>query len=456
MAQQTSRFSTAYLDPFLSSPLIQKHFIDGTSRKNVFSKSFSNSSAVTLGYAETETDADRIRGVFADLLLIDEAQDVSLEAIPVLAETLGASDYAFKRYTGTAKTETNSLTQLFKRGNMLEWVVKCPHCGKYNIPHDFDNCLKILHANPEGPGCMHCAGLLDMKTGKWLAARPSEKDHFSFHLPQIIFGARTKPKKWKELLLKSKTYGVSKLSNEVFGCPSGLAGRPLTLKEVVACCNPSKTEWDKEFPVDNRNILTTVIGVDWSVTGSTNSYTTISVMGYDYNGKCYILYAERLNGIDILDQVRRVEELYRQYKCSMIGSDRGVGVLQGQLMKRHLGDDRVNMVNYVAAKTTLRWDKEGQFFAADRTMNMDTMVIKVKNGRDRIESPCWSLMAEFWQDGLNIFEEESHTGRRLYRKDEDLCDDWFHSIVFGNIAYMILKGEFVYLDEAKQDDIFNF
>lgn len=430
--------------------------MDSSSRKNVFSKSFNNGSSVTLAYAETEQDADRVRGVFADMALFDEAQDMSLEAIPILAETLGSSDFAFRRYTGTAKTETNSLTALFKRSNMCEWVVKCPGCAKYNIPNDFDNCLKMLHANPEGPGCMYCGHLLDMHTGKWYAAKPNEKDHLGYHLPQLIFPARNKPKKWKELLLKSKTYSVSKLANEVFGCPSGLAGRPLTLKEVMSCCNPSKTEWDHSFPHDSRNILTTVIGVDWSVTGSTASYTTISVMGYDYNGKCYILYTERLNGIDILDQVKRVEELYHKYQCSAIGSDRGVGVLQGQLMKRHLGDEKVNMVNYVAAKTTLRWDKDGQYFAADRTMNMDTMVIKTKMGRDRIETPAWSLMQDYWQDALNIFEEESHTGRRLYRKDEDLCDDWFHSIVFGNIAYMIVKGEFTYLDQSKEENIFDF
>jgi phage/plasmid-associated DNA primase len=59
--------------------------------------------------------------------------------------------------------------------------------------------MKILLANKDGPGCLYCGGLLDMKTGQWVAARPMEKDHYSFHLPQIIFPARNKPKKWKDL-----------------------------------------------------------------------------------------------------------------------------------------------------------------------------------------------------------------------------------------------------------------
>jgi hypothetical protein len=242
----------------------------------------------------------------------------------------------------------------------------------------------------------------------------------------------------------------------VFGCPSGLAGRPLSLKEVMACCNNNKTEWDKGFPMDERNILHTVLGVDWSVSGGSNSYTVITIMGYDWNGKGYLIYAQRLNGIDILDQVKRVEELYAKYKCTMLASDRGVGQLQVELLRKSIGQDKVNSVQYVAAKSTLRWDREGQFFSADRTTNMDTIVLKAKIGRDRIETPCWNLMSEFWQDALNIFEEESVTGRRLYKKDEDLCDDWFHSVVFANIAYMVLKGEFTTVDEIKENNVFDF
>jgi hypothetical protein len=450
LAQQTSRFSTAYLDSFFESPIIKKHYIDSSDKKNVFEKTLNTGSRIILGYAQTEQDADRIRGVASDMNLYDEAQDISLEALPILSETMGASDYAFTRHTGTAKTENNSLTILFKRGNQLEWVVKCPACGKHTIPIDYDACMRILMINPEGPGCMHCGKLLDMKTGKWIAARPGEKDHFSFHLPQIIFPARNKPKKWKEIVTKATTgaYSAQKLANEVFGVPSGVGGRILSIREAMACCNPEKTQWDKGFPFDKRNIYLTTLGVDWSVSGSTKSYTIISVLGYDYAGKVYLLYSQKLDGIDILEQVKRVEEVYAQYQCSMIGSDRGVGVLQGQMMKQHLGDDRVAMVNYVSAKLPLRWDKDGLYYAADRTMNIDTMILKAKMGRLKLETPCWDLTCTFWDDALNVFEEESKVGKRLYRKDEDVTDDWLHSIVFGNIAAMVIRGEFKTVDET--------
>ena len=448
LAQQTSRFSSTYLDVFLNQPLIRKHFRDGSSKNNVFEKKLSNGAYIFLGYASEEADADRIRGASVDALYLDEVQDISMEAVPVLRETLSASEFGFMRFTGTSKTENNTLEIKYKQSNGCEWVVKCDKCGKHTIPIDFENCLKIATMNPAGPACVHCGNVLQMKDGRWLAARPDIKDSYGFHINGLILPIRNQPKKWKELQDKISTYSQQKLANEVFGLASGIGGRILSLRECMACCDESRTKFDTGFPTDSRSISCTVIGVDWSVSGSDKSYTVINVLGYDYKGVCYVLYSQRLDGVDILEQVARVEQLYWQFQCSAVGSDRGVGVLQGQMLKQHLGEDKVVMVNYVAAKAAIRWDKAAGYYAADRTMNIDTVVVKAKIGKERIVTPCWELMAKFWQDALNVYEEESMSGRRLYRKDEDLCDDWLHSVVFGNVAYMVLKGEFNTVDET--------
>jgi hypothetical protein len=454
LAQQTSRFSSQYLGPFCNSAIVKNHFITSAETKNVFLKTFSNGSSVTLGYAETEQDADRVRGIAADAMYYDEVQDASLEAIPILEETLSASDYAFRRFTGTAKGEANTLTILFKRSNMMEWVVKCPHCARYAIPNEFDTCLKILTGNPLGPACPHCCKVIDMKTGVWMAGKPSETNHIGVHIPQFSIPARTTMKKWPDLVGKARRYDQIKLSNEVFGLPVGAGGRPLSLRQVMAVCNPERTQFDTGFPSmdDDRRILYTVLGVDWSVTGSSQSYTVITVLGFDSSGKSYVLYAQRLNSIDILAQVDRVIRIYQQYKCVHLASDRGVGVLQGQLMKRALGQEQVSMMQYVAAKVNLRYDKQGDFFSADRTLAIDIAVIKVKMGVGKLESPCWELMDPFWTDALHIYEEESHAGRRLYKKDEDAPDDFIHSLTFAFLAQMVHTGQFVYQDKDSSPD----
>lgn len=451
LQQQTSRFSTNYLDTFISSPLIKKHYMDTSSKKNVFQKGFNNGSIIFLGYAETEQDADRIRGVNADNLNIDEVQDVSFEALPVLYETLSASQFAFKRLTGTAKGENNTLELVWKQSNQLEWVTKCDHCGKYSIPFDFDTCMAMCR-NDDTVCCAHCAKPIDVTRGKWVSFNPSVKDSFGFHLPQIIFESRTNPRKWKELKdkLKNPGYTQTKIANEVFGLAAGAGNRILTIGECIACSNIEKKEFDTCWPRDHRGIIQVVMGIDWSVTGGSASYTVITIIGSDANGKVYLLYAERLNGIDIVEQVKRAVQLYYQYDCQLIASDRGVGVVQWNLLEEAIGVGFVWPIQYVASKTMLRWDKQGRFFAADRTMGIDSAIMKIKMGQSRFESPCWSLMEQYYQDALAVYEEETMSGRKVYRKDPDKPDDWIHSLTFANIGLMILREEYTYV-ELKDD-----
>lgn len=448
---QTSRFSTAYLDPFMHSPLVRKYYLDSESKRNVFMKSFNNGSVVYLSYAETEADADRVRGASADSLLIDEVQDVSSDALPVLYETLSASDFSYKRLTGTAKNENGTLAMNWKRSNMLEWVVKCPACSKYAVPHDFETCLKIVTMNPAGPACPYCGYLIDMQDGEWVAMRPDIKDKIGCHIPQFIIPARARPDKWLELYNKVAAYPQPKLANEVFGIAAGTGGKILGMQECMACCNPEWKEFDKRWPGDMRGIGTVVLGVDWSVTGSLKSFTVVSVLGCTGEGKLYLLHTEKLQGIDILAQVKRVADLYIQFSAQLIASDRGVGVLQCQLLQKEFGEEKVAPINYVNAKTHLRWDAMGQYFAADRTMCMDTIVMKMKIGITKFESPWWTLTAPFWEDCLAIFEEETLAGKRVYRHEEDEPDDSFHSVVFANIGMMILRGEFTYVDKPDYD-----
>lgn len=449
LSQQASRFSTMYLDPYLESPLVRKYYRDSSSRKNVMEKSLNNGSIIFLSYAETESDADRVRGIAANKMFLDECQDASFEALPILFEILAAQDNPKKFLTGTAKGEDNTLERYRKMTNQAEWATKCPHCGHWNIPWTEEICVAMCKRE-EGPSCVKCGGLIDVSKGKWVAAVPTIKDKVGFHIPQLIIPERVKntesSNKWQEIRDKLETYPRPKWLNEVAGLAAGKGNRILSMSEAMACCNVSKTSFDTCWPMDYRGIVNVVLGVDWSVTGSTISYTVISVLGYDYIGRCFLLHSERLQGIDILEQVTRVGQLYRQFNCQIMASDRGVGVLQGQLLQNSLGVDKVIMVQYVAARIHARYDRLGGFLSVDRTQAIDNVILKMKLGKDKFETSSWETTQMFWSDALAVFEEESLSGRRLYRKDEGALDDWLHSIVFGHIGWMCLTGQYSYLE----------
>lgn len=446
LATQTSRFSTSYLDPYLNSPMVKKYFRDTNSKKNVFEKSLSNSSVIYLTYAETAQDADRVRGIPGDIAMYDEVQDIQHDTLGIVNEALSASKFGWVKHFGTAKTEHNTLEVLFKDSNGLEWCIKCPHCGKWNVPDNHDTCIRMC-SGKEGPVCSHCYKPVDVRRGRWVAARPWKTNHYGFHVPRFIIPERCTPKYWADIHEKIEKYKPSLLDNEVFGLASGIAGRILSQREAMVCCNTNKTQFDKGWPQDSRGICSVVLGVDWSVTAGVASYTVITILGYDYMGKCYVLYSERLNGIDILDQVRRVEQLALLYNVQMVGSDRGCGQLQFELLRSSLGADRVIPIQYCAAKQRLRYDQAGGYLAADRSQIMDLVFLKMKLGVDKFETPAWSLMENFWSDALSIYEEESISGRRLYRKDDGSTDDWFHSVVFAHTAWMCVSGQFDIRDQ---------
>jgi hypothetical protein len=441
---QTSRFSKLYLQPFAESPLIKKYYRDHTDTANIFMKQLNNGSIIFLSYAQTEDDSDRVRGIAADLVCIDEAQDISLEALPVIYETLSASDYAYKRLFGTAKNTNNTLEILFNKGSGCEWVIKCSHCSKWNIPNTIENCLAMC-SSPVGPICHYCYKPIDVGAGNWVAARPMEKDHLSFHIPRHIIEARIDPKKWKDMQLSLKNYTPAKVANEIFGLSAGVGGRILSEAEAMNCCDYTRTNFDTCWAMDSRSIVNVVMGVDWSTTSSTKSFTVITILGYDYMGKCYLMFTERLNGVDILEQVARVEYLFLHFKCQRLHGDRGVGVLQGQLLEKSLGLDRVCMVQYTAQKVPLRYDNIGKYIAADRTMLMDLAILRMKLGPYKFSTPCWDIMSDYFKDALAVFEEETLSGRRVYRKDDQSPDDWLHSVVFAHSSWMFLVGQFEYV-----------
>ena len=442
LSQQTSRFSTFYLDAYLNAGLIKKYFRGSDTVKNVFEKSLTTGSRIYLGYGSTTADLDRIRGISADSVYLDEAQDLEYDAIPVIYETMSASPFKWKRISGTSKTLNNTLEHYWNRSSQCEWGVKCTHCGKWNIPDTVESCM-AMSENRAGIQCRFCTKLLDVSKGQWIVGRPDIKDHPGFHLPQIAFSSRTTPKEWPVLYAKIHNtdgqYSLTTIYNEVFGIATDTSVRPISRSDILKCCNPSKTSWDPSWPADTRSINRVIIGVDWSTTAGVKSFTVITVVGFDYRGKAHILFAERLQGTDILAQVERVRVLFHQYSASLIASDRGVGVLQAQLLQRDFGAEKCAMIAYTSAKIRIRWDPIGLFWSINRTQAVDKTVYTIKQGKAGLESPCWELTAHLWDDALNIFDHETASGTRVYRKDPEKTDDFLHSLTFALIGDEILE-----------------
>ena len=468
---QTKRWSGGYLDTFRESKYVSKYFVNNKDPGNVCEKTFTNKSKVYLSYGQSSTDMDSVRGLTADLLCLDEVQDIELASVPIVKEILNTSEFGYQLFTGTSKSNAGTLEQLWQQTNQMQFVKKCERCSKWVIPDNFERCMEMV-TNSKYMVCPFCHNEFSFYGGQWVATRnelsQGQGAKYGMALPQLIFGAntRTGSRQWADLYDKVQQsqngvlYTAETVANEIFGLATDLGSTSLSMTEAQRCSIPDFKEWAKPdksniepamLPVIN-GIHTTVCGVDWSVSGSEGSHTVVTILGIDHSGRMIVLFSKKLIGSHILTQVDEVLSIAGSYGCKMIGSDRGVGVLQGELMQQKYGTTRVIMCQYVSASRRLKWDAAGNFLAADRTGAMDDVMHKMRLGPDRFMTPNWTYMEPYWSDALSIFEEETTIGKRVYRKQPSVPDDWFHSVVFANLAYKYLTGEHRHLDHYDGQD----
>jgi len=163
--EQARVFAHTRLSPsLLESPVIRRSLLGRSARKPpIANMTFKNGSQVFLRAAYRSADA--ARGLSADLLLVDEFQDIAPGDLPVLQETLSHAKNGRTILTGTPKLCDNHLEAIFTQSTANEWTVACPGCSKLVI---FDErCL-----GPRETICPHCQTPVDPRAGHWTARNP--------------------------------------------------------------------------------------------------------------------------------------------------------------------------------------------------------------------------------------------------------------------------------------------
>ena len=172
------------------SPRIAAEMLSTMNIWQVGMKEFSNGSIAN--FRSCYLSADGTRGVSADLVNIDELQDIISDEVPVIEETQSHAlpDRFFRIYTGTPKSKMNVLPRRYDGSCQFEWMVRCRWCPHWNfldehvIGSKFFVCTKCgkklfpkKHKNPKDRNDFG---------GEWVAMRPSKMDEcFGFRISQI-------------------------------------------------------------------------------------------------------------------------------------------------------------------------------------------------------------------------------------------------------------------------------
>ena len=445
---QTKTFSNDRLkEPIETSPYL-KAWTTTKLSDNVFLKKFINRSQITLRYAYI--NADRVRGIPADVICLDEIQDLLTDNIPVIEECASHSHLRLFMYSGTPKSLDNTIEKYWAElSTQNEWAVPCHRhtiqtssgmvkqywniLSEDNIGLDglvCDKCHKPIHAMDD------LADWVSLNPG--ILKDPRIPNPFEgFRIPQLMVP-------WighQDILQKQKTYSRGKFYNEVLGMSYDSGTRPLTRQDVMDNCDDRlllTPDYQNHLRSSIGDAYPVYAGIDWG-TGE-NTFTVISLGSYMGDGKFSIFYTHRFEGAESEPQVQieEISRLINRWKIQLIGCDYGGGFWPNDELTRRFGWQRIVKFQYSQPAQKVQWQKDLHRFLVHRTEVMSDVFNAIKR-RNVFRFPSWKQFElPFASDMLNIFSEYSEQLRQnIYKKSPSATDDTFHSILLCFLASML-------------------
>ena len=455
LKEQTVRFSNLYVsDTIKHSPALAKFFLSksGDNVQNVHTRTFSNGSSLFLTYALD--NADRLRGIPADAVFADEVQDMVQDVIPVIMSCMKASKHRRRIFSGTPKTFDNTIEGFWKKSTKYEWAMKCQSCGYWSVPTEdyIEKMIDVTKPAGEGIVCPRscCRKPLDITKGQWVSFGDPEATTRGYHLPQIIFPHNVYDEVgWADFKDDYRgidddpnaTFSRKQIYNEMLGLSYDIGGKLLTKAELEACCDESKVFLNTIEEVKATGLDTTYGGVDWGV-GGDKSFTVVSVVSPDIHGRLTVVYARKFPAGDPLQQIDEICGIFRRFRVSRVGADYGNGYVYNQYLRKALGLDRVYVFQYVASRAFVTYNTQGGHYTVDRTNIMNLLFMSLK--QRKFVFPKLNSCGAYFDDIMSIYEDEIRApsgSRKVFRRSHDQPDDFFHSLLYADLAYKLSNGD---------------
>jgi hypothetical protein len=447
-AEQSKVFSNDRVSDVINmSPLVQAY--TNTSLTNaVFHKKFINFSQIRLRYAYLT--ADRVRGIPADLITVDELQDILVDNIPVIEECASHSDWKIFIYSGTPKSLDNTIEYYWANfSTQNEWMVPCEHHGTPKKPATWHwNVLDEDNIGKKGLVCDRCGSPINPyhPMAQWSSMNPQteqnrEKVTFEgYRIPQLMVPWIINDEDgWGEILQKQERYSRQKFYNEVLGISYDSGTRPITRGQLKACCRENVRLGDIEQFKRFAQGTDVFAGIDWG-TGE-GTFTVISLGAYLGTGNFTIFWIHRFTGRELEPpiQLDRICQILTQYNVKIAGCDYGGGFDRNDHLIRAFGPQKILKYQYnpQQKKGRIYWEPKLGRFAVHRTEVMSDVFNALI--RKQIDLPAWDDFFEpYGQDILNIFSEKNERMRMIeYKHAPGTTDDSFHSILYCFLASMV-------------------
>lgn len=379
-------------------------------------------------------------------------QDIEYSFLDVVNETMSASLFwGFAQYFGTPKTTDTTLALLWRRSSQAEWVIRCEHCGHYNVPNPEQDLLHMI--GKTGPVCAKCGKDVSPVNGGYVHAIPEKACTFpGYHISQTIHPLHVSvPAKWRRLLLKMEDYDKLTLYNEVFGWPYDASTSPLVLGDLLKARHdvPEVREpSDIEPLLDKYRYIT--VGVDWSGGGAiSDSYTALAVMGLRKESDVIdVLYGTRFSkDLTPTEEAREVLRWISGTCADAFTYDNGgAGFVRLETLKHeglmNIPGLLVVPINYVGPSAgdvmkphaNMR-ESDMYYYTLDKSRSLAICIQAIKASRVRMPWFAEDDAKAVQRDFLALCDDPRKTRSNdvviVIIKRPGVPDDWAHAVNFG-------------------------
>ncbi len=443
-ATQAQVFSVDRIKEPLDISPEMSFLIDTKLNQNVLFKQFKNRSQIRIRYAFL--NADRTRGIPADMILIDEIQDIFFSNVPVIEQCASHSQWKIYCYSGTPKSLDNTIEVYWSNySTQNEWIVPCERHGVPSKPNTwFWNILGIKNIGRKGLICAKCGQPIDPMhpMANWASRQPVTEENAhrvtfeGYRISQLMVPWVN----WQDdIIMALERYGTAKFHNEVLGLSYDSGIRPLTRTQVRSCCNKNIR---LSYVVENAQKCYggVFVGVDWG-TGEADSYSVIALGGY-MGGEFQIFFVHRFIGEDLEPQrqLQMISQLLVSVQFKLIGADYGGGFDRNDFLQRNFGPLRLAKYQYAGSpKAKVKWQPKLGRFILHRTEVMSDIFNAIKY--KKIALPNWEdFSSPYADDMLNIFSEYNDQLNMIqYKLSPGKSDDTFHAILYCFLVSMLAK-----------------
>jgi len=462
--EQVRRLSNNYVRPFVEQSPVRTLWTGTNTENSVLQRSFRNYSMMQFSFASL--DADRVRGIRSDKVVIDEVQDMDRDLIPIIKETMSASNWGISQYSGTPKTPENTIEGLWLMSSQAEWCIPCKACNKLNIAsikHDLEKmigpCRDDISETRPATVCAKCGKMIFPWEGRWIHRYPERRFQFAgFHVPQPVMHIHySEPAKWAELTAKREGYGnytPEKYMNEVLGESCGTGVQLVSMDDLQRACTLEHANAPRDpssCVKDLKKYRYTALAVDWGGGGEDGvSLTVIAVMGITHTGVVDVIWARRLmTPHDHIQEAQNCLDIYNMFGCDFLAHDyTGAGSLRETfLCQAGVPYKRIIPIQYVRAASAKIMSvvkptetNPRTYYRIDKTRSLLTVCAAIRTQKMRFFKYDYRSTDDpgLIHDFLALVEQKTETriGSDIYTitRNPQLSDDFAQAVNIGACA----------------------